>query len=357
MNEIPRKILVMAGGTGGHIFPGIAVAEALRARGWQVAWMGNADRMEAKIVPQYGYEIAWIRFGALRGKGLKAILGLPFNVLRGLWQAFVAMRRVKPDVVLGMGGYVSFPGAIVASSLGLPLVVHEQNSVAGLTNKVAATLADIVATGFPKVVRRGRWVGNPVRTEITQVPEPAVRFKGRTGPLKVLVVGGSLGAQALNSVVPQALSLLPADRRPEVVHQSGTRQIDTLRQAYAEAGVQGKLVPFIDDMAKQYAEADLVICRAGALTIAELAAVGVASILVPLPIAVDDHQTGNARFLADGDAAVLIQQKVLTAQWLADWLACADRQKLEAMAIAARALAKPAAAEDVADLCTVICRR
>jgi len=357
MNEIPRKILVMAGGTGGHIFPGIAVAEALRARGWQVAWMGNADRMEAKIVPQYGYEIAWIRFGALRGKGLKAILGLPFNVLRGLWQAFVAMRRVKPDVVLGMGGYVSFPGAIVASTLGLPLVVHEQNSVAGLTNKVAATLADIVATGFPKVVRRGRWVGNPVRTEITQVPEPALRFKGRTGPLKVLVVGGSLGAQALNAVVPQALALLPAQRRPEVVHQSGTRQIDALRQAYAEAGVQGELLPFIDDMAKQYAEADLVICRAGALTIAELAAVGVASILVPLPIAVDDHQTGNARFLADGDAAVLIQQKVLTAQWLADWLASADRQKLEAMAIAARTLAKPAAAEDVADLCTVICRR
>lgn len=357
MNEIPRKILVMAGGTGGHIFPGIAVAEALRARGWQVAWMGNADRMEAKIVPPYGYEMAWIRFGALRGKGLKAILGLPFNVLRGLWQAFVEMRRVKPDVVLGMGGYVSFPGAIVASALGLPLVVHEQNSVAGLTNRVAATVADIVATGFPKVVRRGRWVGNPVRTEITQVPEPAIRFKDRSGPLKVLVVGGSLGAQALNSVVPQALALLPRDSQPEVVHQSGSSQIEALRQAYADAGVQGTLVPFIDDMAGQYAQADLVICRAGALTVAELAAVGVASILVPLPIAVDDHQTGNARFLADHDAAVLIQQKVLTAQWLADWLASANRQKLEAMAIAARAQAKPAAAEDVADLCTVICRR
>lgn len=357
MSETPGKILVMAGGTGGHIFPGIAVAEALRARGWQVAWMGNADRMEAKIVPQYGYEMAWIRFGALRGKGWKPIVMLPFNVVRGLWQAFVAMRRLKPDVVLGMGGYVSFPGAVMASMLGLPLVVHEQNSVAGLTNKVAAALADIVATGFPKVVRRGRWVGNPVRAEITAVAPPTERFGARSGPLRILVVGGSLGARALNSVVPQALALVPAEKRPLVVHQSGASQIDALREAYAAAGVEGDLLPFIDDMAARYAETDLVICRAGALTVAELAAVGVASILIPLPIAVDDHQTGNAKFLADQGAAVLIQQRDLTAQWLADWLIAADREKLLQMAQAARSVAKPAAAEDVADLCTVICQR
>lgn len=356
MNGEMRKILVMAGGTGGHIYPGIAVAEELRKQGWDVAWMGNADRMEGRIVPQQGYETAWIQFGALRGKGLKAVAMLPVNVVRGLWQAFRAMRRVKPDVVLGMGGYVSFPGAIVASSLGLPLVVHEQNSIAGLTNKVAAAIADVVVTGFPKVLRRGMWVGNPVRAEIAALPVPEARFAGRTGPLRLLVVGGSLGAQALNTVVPQALALLPAETRPQVVHQSGTEQIEALRSAYAVAGVEGELLPFIDDMAARYAGADLVICRAGALTIAELAAAGVGSVLIPLPIAVDDHQTWNARFLVSNGAAELVPQKQLTAQGLADLIASLDREKLLAMARAAREVAKPEAASDVADLCMGLCR-
>lgn len=350
------KLLVMAGGTGGHIYPGIAVAEALRARGWQIAWMGNADRMEARIVPQRGYELAWIRFGALRGKGLLPKLLLPLNLLRGFWQALMAIRRVRPDVVLGMGGYVSFPGGMMAALLGKPLVVHEQNSVAGLSNKVLARVADRVVSGFPDVIRHGEWLGNPVRAEIASLPVPAQRFAGRSGPLRVLVVGGSLGAQALNNVVPQALARLPAAQRPVVTHQSGASQLDALRQAYAEAGVSGELLPFIDDMASRYAEADLVICRAGALTVAELAAAGVASVLVPLPIAVDDHQTGNARFLSARGAAELMPQRELTAQRLADWLAGLDRVRLLQMAEAARGVARPRAAEEVADLCASLCR-
>lgn len=351
------KLLVMAGGTGGHIYPGIAVAEALRARGWQIVWMGNADRMEGKLVPPLGYELAWIRFGALRGKGLLQKLLLPVNLLRGFWQALQAIRRVRPDVVLGMGGYVSFPGGMMAVLLGKPLVLHEQNSVAGLANRVLAALADRVACGFPGVFRQGEWLGNPVRAEIAAVAEPALRFAGRAGPLKLLVVGGSLGAQALNTVLPQALALLPPEKRPLVAHQSGASQIDALRAAYAAAGVEGELLPFIDDMARRYAEADLVICRSGALTVAELAAVGVASVLVPFPHAVDDHQTGNARFLAERGAARLIQQAELTSQGLADWLETLDRQRLLEMAQAARSLARPEAADAVADLCAGLLRR
>ncbi|NSL56429.1 undecaprenyldiphospho-muramoylpentapeptide beta-N-acetylglucosaminyltransferase [Uliginosibacterium aquaticum] len=345
------KLLVMAGGTGGHIYPGIAVAEALRARGWQIAWMGNEDRMEGKLVPQRGYELAWIRFGALRGKGLLAKLLLPLNLLRGFWQALQAIRRVKPDVVLGMGGYVSFPGGMMAALLGKPLVVHEQNSVAGLANRVLASVADRVASGFPDVIRGGHWLGNPVRAEIAAIAEPTLRFSGRTGPLRILVVGGSLGAQALNTVVPRALALLPPGERPLITHQSGANQIEALRAAYAEAGVEGELLPFIDNMAQRYAEADLVICRSGALTVAELAAAGVASVLVPFPHAVDDHQTGNARFLSERDAAILMPQSELTAQGLAGWLARVSRERLLEMARAARSCARPQAAAEVAELC------
>ncbi|MDO6387379.1 undecaprenyldiphospho-muramoylpentapeptide beta-N-acetylglucosaminyltransferase [Uliginosibacterium sp. 31-12] len=345
------KLLVMAGGTGGHIYPGIAVAEALRARGWQIAWMGNEDRMEGKLVPQRGYELAWIRFGALRGKGLLAKLLLPLNLLRGFWQALQAIRRVKPDVVLGMGGYVSFPGGMMAALLGKPLVVHEQNSVAGLANRVLASVADRVASGFPDVIRGGHWLGNPVRVEIAAIAEPTLRFSGRTGPLRILVVGGSLGAQALNTVVPQALALLPPGERPLITHQSGASQIEALRAAYAAAGIEGELLPFIDNMAQRYAEADLVICRSGALTVAELAAAGVASVLVPFPHAVDDHQTGNARFLSERDAAILMPQSELTAQGLAGWLARVSRERLLEMAQAARSCARPQAAAEVAELC------
>ena len=346
-----KTLMVMAGGTGGHIFPGIAVAEALREHGWRIVWMGNPDGMEARIVPARGYETAWVRFGALRGKGLVRKLMLPLNLLSGFWQALRALRRSRPDVVLGMGGYITFPGGMMAALLGRPLVLHEQNSVAGLSNRVLAGVAERVLTGFPEVLKKGRWVGNPVRAEIAAVAPPGERFAGREGPLKILVVGGSLGAAALNDAVPAALARLPADNRPQVLHQAGEKQIEALRTAYARAQVEGELRPFIDDMASAYAEADLVICRAGALTVSELAAVGAASLLVPFPHAVDDHQTGNARFLADRGAAYLLPQTELDAERLAGILASIDRPRLLQMAENARAQARPLAAAEVARVC------
>ena len=346
-----KTLMVMAGGTGGHIFPGIAVAEELRARGWRIVWMGNPDGMEARIVPQRGYETAWVRFGALRGKGLLRKLLLPVNLLSGFWQALREIRRVKPDVVLGMGGYITFPGGMMAALLGRPLVLHESNSVAGLANRVLAKVADRVLSGFPEVLEKAEWLGNPVRADIAAVVPPAERMAGREGPLRVLVVGGSLGAAVLNETVPQALLRLPAEQRPVVVHQAGERQIEALRAAYARAQVEGDLRPFIADMAAAYADADLVICRAGALTVAELAAAGVASLLVPFPHAVDDHQTGNARFLADRAGAYLLPQSELTPERLAGILASLDRGRLLQMAENARALAKPLAAVAVANAC------
>ncbi|HRO35113.1 undecaprenyldiphospho-muramoylpentapeptide beta-N-acetylglucosaminyltransferase [Thauera sp.] len=346
-----KTLMVMAGGTGGHIFPGIAVAEELRARGWRIVWMGNPEGMEARIVPSRGYDTAWVRFGALRGKGLLRKLLLPVNLLSGFWQALREIRRARPDVVLGMGGYITFPGGMMAALLGRPLVLHEQNSVAGLANRVLARVADRVLSGFPEVLEKAEWMGNPVRAEIAAVLPPAERMAGREGPLRVLVVGGSLGAAVLNETVPQALLRLPAEQRPTVVHQAGERQIDALRAAYARAQVEGELRAFIDDMAAAYADADLVICRAGALTVAELAAAGVASLLVPFPYAVDDHQTGNARFLADRGGAYLLPQSELTPDRLAGILSSLDRGRLLHMAENARALAKPLAAVAVAHVC------
>ncbi len=351
-----KTILVMAGGTGGHVFPGLAVADYLHARGWRVVWMGNPEGMEAKLVPARGYEMAWVRFAALRGKGLLRKLLLPVNLLRAFGQSLGALSRVKPNVVLGMGGYVTFPGGMMAALTGRPLVVHEQNSVAGLANRVLAGVADRILSGFPGVLRQGEWAGNPVRTEIAALPLPAQRYAGRSGPLDVLVVGGSLGARALNEAMPRALALLQLAERPRVTHQSGAKQIDDLRAAYAAAGMEAQLLPFIDDMAARYAAADLVVCRAGALTIAELAAAGVASVLVPFPQAVDDHQTGNARFLSEAGAAILLPQRELTPEKLAALLRELTREKLAAMAEKARALAKPEATRAVAEVCMEIAR-
>jgi UDP-N-acetylglucosamine--N-acetylmuramyl-(pentapeptide) pyrophosphoryl-undecaprenol N-acetylglucosamine transferase len=346
-----KTLLVMAGGTGGHIFPGIAVAEVLRAKGWRIVWMGNPDGMEARLVPARGYDTAWVRFGALRGKGLMRKLMLPVNLLAGFWQALRELRRIRPDVVLGMGGYITFPGGMMAALTGRPLVLHEQNSVAGLANRVLAGVADRVLSGFPRVLKKARWVGNPVREDIAAAAAPAERFAGREGPLRILVVGGSLGASVLNVTVPQALARIPAGERPLVTHQAGEKQIDALRAAYRDAGVDGELLPFIDDMAARYAAADLVICRAGALTVAELAAVGAASLLVPFPHAVDDHQTGNAQFLSEHGAAFLLPQGELNADKLAGILAGLTRERLLEMAGKARELAKPQAALDVAAEC------
>jgi UDP-N-acetylglucosamine--N-acetylmuramyl-(pentapeptide) pyrophosphoryl-undecaprenol N-acetylglucosamine transferase len=344
----------MAGGTGGHVFPGLAVAEELRAAGWEVVWMGARTGMEARLVPARGYRMAWIRATALRGKGAMAALLLPLNLLVGFAQAARAIFRLRPDVVLGMGGYVAFPGGMMASLLARPLAVHEQNAIGGLTNRVLAKLADKAMTAFPGALRGAEWTGNPVRSEIAAMTAPEARFAGREGPLRLLVVGGSLGARALNECVPKALSLL--DPRPSVVHQAGERHLEALRASYRAAGVEGELVPFIDDMARRYAEADLVVCRAGAITVAELSAGGMASVLVPFPHAVDDHQTANARFLSAAGAAVLLPQSELTPDRLAATLRGLDRTRLLDMARKARALGKPEAARLVAARCMELAR-
>ncbi|MCJ7800491.1 MAG: undecaprenyldiphospho-muramoylpentapeptide beta-N-acetylglucosaminyltransferase, partial [Polaromonas sp.] len=289
-------VLVMAGGTGGHIFPGLAVAEALRERGWRVHWLGGRGRaseasMESQLVPPRGFAFESIEFSGVRGKGPASLVLLPVRLLKAFWQSVRVIRRVKPDVVVGLGGYISFPAGMMSVLLGKPLVLHEQNAVAGMTNKVLASVAKQVFTAFPDVLNGADWVGNPLRPAFTRQPGPEARFAGRSGPLKLLVVGGSLGARALNELVPQALALIPADQRPQVTHQSGAREIDALRAHYAAAGVQAELTPFIDDTAQAFADADLVICRAGASTVTEIAAVGAAALFVPLPSAVDDHQT------------------------------------------------------------------
>jgi len=346
-----RTILIMAGGTGGHVFPALAVGEHMRQAGWRVVWLGSKSGMEATLVPKYGFDVQFIRISGLRGKGLLRMVVLPLDLLVAFWQSARVIFRVRPDVILGMGGYVSFPGGMMAALLNRPLVLHEQNSIAGLANRVLALVADRILAGFPGVLKRARWVGNPVREAITQIPEPGLRFAGRTGPLRVLVVGGSLGAQALNSVVPESLGLLSQSQRPEVTHQSGAKHLETLQANYHRVGVSARTVPFIDDMAMHYAQADLVICRAGALTVSELAAAGVASILVPFPFAVDDHQTHNARFLADAGAAVVVPQRELSARRLADLLLGLTRETLLEMGKRARRLAKPGATASVAQAC------
>jgi UDP-N-acetylglucosamine--N-acetylmuramyl-(pentapeptide) pyrophosphoryl-undecaprenol N-acetylglucosamine transferase len=300
--------------------------------------------MESTIVPQYGFEIEPVRFGGVRGKGLLRMARLPFDLNLAFWQCARAIFRRRPDVVLGMGGYIAFPGGMMASLLRRPLVVHEQNSVPGLANRVLARIADRVLCAFPDALGasvRSEWTGNPVREQIASIVAPAERFAGRSGPLRLLVIGGSLGAQALNACLPKALALLPADRRPIVVHQSGRDHIDALRAAYAAAGVEATPLPFIDDMAQRYAEADLVIARAGATTVAELACAGLASVLVPFPHAVDDHQTVNARFLVDRGAAWLIPQAELTPERLAQLNGAASAQPLPADFLADRQDAPP----------------
>lgn len=345
-----KTLLVMAGGTGGHIFPALAVAEAMRTGGWRVVWLGNPDGMEARLVPARGFETAWVKFAALRGKGLLRKLMLPLNLLRGFWQALGIIRRVRPDVVLGMGGYITFPGAMMATLLGKPLVLHEQNSVAGLANRVLAGVADRILAGFPQALKKGEWVGNPVRPEIAALAPPPERFKDREGALRILVIGGSLGAQVLNEVVPQGMGLLNADELPQIVHQAGEKHLEALKANYAAVGVHAHCVPFIEDMAGAYEWADLVICRAGALTVAELAAAGVASILVPYPHAVDDHQTANARFLVNVGGAFLLPQPELTPEAIAR-IRNYSRGQLQEMAEKARSLAKPDATEQVANIC------
>ncbi len=349
-----RTLLIMAGGTGGHIFPALAVADVVRERGWKVVWLGARGGMEERLVPSRGYQTVWIRFSGVRGKGLLRQIFLPVTLLIAFWQSAQAIFRHRPDVVLGMGGYAAFPGGMMAALLGKPLVIHEQNAIPGLANRVLAGVADRVLAAFPDAFS-GRvdvvWSGNPVRADIVNLPPPEARFGNRSGPLRVLVVGGSLGAKALNELVPQALGLLSAAERPRVTHQGGAAHAEALRAAYRAAGVDAEILAFIDDMASRYGETDLVICRAGATTVTELAVAGVGSILVPFPHAVDDHQTRNAGYLADRGAALLMPQHELTPQSLSAALRGLTRARLLEMARAARAVGKPDAAQKVADLC------
>ena len=346
-----KTALIMAGGTGGHIFPGLAVAQALRARGWRVHWLGTPGSMESRIVPPQGFAFEAIDFSGVRGKGLTTLALLPLRLLRAFWQALAVVRRVRPDVVLGMGGYVTFPGGMMAVLAGKPLVLHEQNSVAGMANKVLAGVTDRIFTAFPSVLKKGQWVGNPLREAFLAQPEPAVRFAGRSGPLRLLVVGGSLGAKALNEIVPQALALIPAAERPQVTHQSGAAQIDALRAHYAAAGVQATLTPFIDDTASAFAHADVVVCRAGASTVTELAAVGAAAVFVPFPAAVDDHQTTNAQFLVQAGGGWLVQQRDLTPGGLAQMLQNMERSALVQRAQNAKKMQKTEATAAVVAAC------
>jgi len=346
----------MAGGTGGHIFPGLALARALRDKGWSVHWLGGRGSeqrpsMESQLVPKDGFAFHAIDFGGLRGKGLTTVALLPLRLLKALWQSIQVIRRVRPGVVVGLGGYITFPAGMMSVLLGRPLVLHEQNSVAGLANKVLSRVADRVFCAFPDVIAGAQWVGNPLRAAFVRQPDPAERFAGRSGPLHLLVVGGSLGAKALNDIVPQALALLPPEQRPVVVHQSGTQQIDALRANYAAAGVSAELTPFIDDTAQAFADADLVICRAGASTVTELAAVGAAALFVPFPAAVDDHQTTNARFLVDVNAAWLVPQTELTPQKLAKMLQEMKRDDLLKKGLAAKKMQKLDATDRLVGAC------
>ena len=356
-NEVTRvrankTALVMAGGTGGHIFPGLAVAQALRDAGWRVHWLGGpAPSMESRLIPPLGFAYEVVDFSGVRGKGLMTLAMLPWRLLRACWQSAVVVRRVKPDVVLGLGGYITVPAGMMCAVLGKPLIVHEQNSVAGMANKWLARVAAKAYTAFPDVIKRARWIGNPLRAEFLGRPEPATRYAMRRGPLRILVLGGSLGAKALNDVVPRALALIPEAQRPMVIHQSGQKQIDELRANYAAAGVQAHLTPFIDDTAQALADTDLVICRAGASTVTEIAAVGTAAVFVPFPSAVDDHQTTNASFLVDQGGGWLVQQDKLTPDRLARMLEKADRPTLMAAAVAARKMEKTGATQRIVAAC------
>ena len=351
MSKTSPTFMLMAGGTGGHIFPALAVAAALKERGCKVVWLGSSGSMEERLVPQHGITLETVAMKGVRGNGLLRLAALPWMLFKAVRAARAALRRHQVDAVIGFGGFVTYPGGVAARSLGLPLVVHEQNAVAGLANRKLAKTAARVLYAFPQAFpnRPDGLVGNPVRADIAGLPAPQERFAGREGSLKIFVVGGSLGARALNTIVPAALALLPEERRPQIVHQSGRGNLEALQEAYRQAGVTAECVEFIDDMAAVYRDADLLICRAGALTVAELTAAGVGALLVPFPQAVDDHQTANARFMVSAEAGLLLPQAQLDAARLAAVLAGLDRAACLRWAQNARTLAMPDSAERVAD--------
>jgi UDP-N-acetylglucosamine--N-acetylmuramyl-(pentapeptide) pyrophosphoryl-undecaprenol N-acetylglucosamine transferase len=359
---VSRPILIMAAGTGGHVFPALALARLLREQSLEVVWLGTERGLESRVIPAEGIPIERLSIGGLRGKGVLSWAAAPFRLGRALLQALAVMRRHQPSVVVGLGGFVTGPGGIAAWLTRRPLVIHEQNAIAGFTNRCLAHVARQVLEAFPNSFGRdvhSKVIGNPVRADISAVPPPSVRFAGRSGPVRILVIGGSQGAARLNALVPFALKRLSSWLAFDVRHQAGERWIDAGRASYAQAGVRADVRPFIEDMSEAYAWADLVICRSGALTVSELAAVGVGSVLVPFPNAVDDHQAYNAQYLVREGAAVLISDRELTAERLAAELQrlCAGRGKLLAMAERARLLAKPRAADELAASCLELARR
>lgn len=352
-----KTLMVMAGGTGGHVYPAMAVADYLKAQGWHIVWLCTEGGMENRLIEGKGYDKAMMTMQGVRGKGLLGWLLLPIKLVKAFSQSVSAIRKYQPNVVLGMGGFAAFPGGLMAKVLGKPLVIHEQNSVAGLTNKVLAKVANKVIAAFPAAFgERATLLGNPVRAEITQVAAPEDRFSGRTGALRLLVVGGSLGAQALNEIIPKAIAQLPQAERPQVIHQAGVKHIDALTQHYAAAGVAAEPRAYIEEMAQMYAWADFIICRAGALTVAEVSAVGLGALMVPFPAAVDDHQTTNAAYLEAAGAALLVQQSALSVETLSHILRGLSREKCLAMACKARKLGKPNATQDVAAICIEVSR-
>lgn len=350
-----RPVLIMAGGTGGHVFPALAVADELRSRGIPVVWLGTRAGIESRLVPQAGYPIEWMSITGLRGKNTMTLLLAPVRILMACWQALAVLLRRRPCAVLGMGGFASGPGGLMAWLMRKPLLVHEQNAIAGMTNKILARFASVVLQAFPGVFKHAKTTGNPVRQSICELAAPETRLAQRQEQRKInlLVIGGSLGAVKLNEIIPQALANIDPKKRPDVIHQTGMKNIDSAKELYRDAGVEAKVEAFIDDMPAVYEWADLVICRSGAMTVFELAAAGVASILVPYPFAVDDHQTGNARYLEATGAAIVKQQDELTTDWLVDIIDdfSSNRKKLLEMAVAARKLAIPGSAKTIADAC------
>jgi len=359
VNGSAPHILIMAGGTGGHVFPGLALAAALRERGCRVSWLGTSRGIEATLVPRAAIELHTLPISGLRGKGWPSLLLAPWKLGLSLWSALVLMMRIRPEVVVGFGGFAAGPGGLMAAALGRRLLVHEQNAVAGLTNRWLAKVADRVFCAFPgsfsdSVV--ATVIGNPVRREIAELEAPERRWAGRSGPLRLLVLGGSLGARTLNRVVPDALALLPEQQRPQVRHQAGDRTLELALQAYESAGIDAEITAFIDDMAAAYGWADLVICRAGALTVSEVAAAGLPALFVPYPYAVDDHQTANAGFLVRAGAAWSVADGSLAAAPLAELLGSLDRETLLERALKARAAGTGDAAESLADICLAFAR-
>ena len=354
-----RPVLIMAGGTGGHVYPALAVAHALLAQQVPVVWMGTRNGLEARVVPAAGIHIEWLTIGGLRRKGITTLLLAPIKLLAACIQAACVIYRVKPRLVLGMGGFVSGPGGLICKLMLKPLVIHEQNAIAGLTNRWLSKFANSVLQAFPNTFKQsiGAYhTGNPVREEINNIPQPEQRLAGRQGRLSILVIGGSLGARFLNEIMPRAVRTMPVAMRPQIKHQVGKGQTDEVVHSYEELSIEAEVVEFVDDMASAYSWADLVIARAGAMTVTELAAAGCPSILVPYPHAVDDHQTINARFLADRGAAILASQTSLTPEQLGDWLSelTVDRVRLIAMGKRARAVARPEATQLVVKECLAV---